>query len=771
MSDSEKSRNSKLANASPRLSGIHLKSAIPGRERWIVEPLAGDPKLALTIETSLQRQPGVLSVKANPLTRSVLLILDSRSGVSHDLIAEWLQRSLSRSQAKLAGPVRPQPSTALPARTLPTAAYWVIAGGILAVPRLVFGVANPVLLGASFVGAAAVMILGVLRYIRSSVLEQRETAGALNRFLEYVRPYRHEFLLAAASSIIRKIVDYAPPIFIGAAVNIVANRPIALFAAIGITSLSSQIIVLGITAWVVYLAESYSEYSYKARWRMLAQKVQHRIRMDAYEHTQLLQLRYLEDNSTGNLTSILNDNINQLQLFLDDGFNSILEIATNVVVIVVLFAVLAPQVAWIGLTPIPFVGWLAVRYHKRTGPIYREVQEQAGAINRLLVNNLSGVTTIRSFGTEGHELERLRALSEDYVATNQGAIILFAAFEPTVRLPIQTAFASLIISGGRSVLNGSISGGAFASILFLLPRFLFPFAYFGQTIDRYQRAMSAVRRIFRLMDSPIGPPGGNLALPAAAVRGDIAFENVYFSYREGMPVLRNFNLTIKGGQTVGIVGATGSGKTTVIKLLLHFYDPSKGSITIDEHDIRHLRSRDLRRVIGFVSQDVFLFDGTIRENIAYGTPDSNFADIVNAAHLAEATGFIGKLPEKYDTIIGERGLKLSGGQRQRISLARALVKNPPILILDEATSSLDNETEAAIQRSLAHITQDRTTIVIAHRLSTIRNADSIIVIGRDGRVIETGRHEELVSNEGFYSALWKVQTGEALSSDQIGNHN
>jgi ATP-binding cassette subfamily B protein len=273
--------------------------------------------------------------------------------------------------------------------------------------------------------------------------------------------------------------------------------------------------------------------------------------------------------------------------------------------------------------------------------------------------------------------------------------------------------------------------------------------------------MASTNRVFDLLDTDARIPNGSLALHTDQVRGEVVFDHVNFEYqsREGQPVIHDLSLVIPAGETAAIVGATGSGKTTLVKLLLRFYDVQRGRITLDGYDIRQLELSDLRRAIGFVSQDVFLFHGTVRENIAYGSFDAGMEQIIEAAKIAEAHEFIAALPEGYETIVGERGQKLSGGQRQRISIARAVLKDPPVLILDEATSSVDNETEAAIQRSMERIAIGRTTIVIAHRLSTVRKADRIFVL-ENGWLREKGRHQELVTAKGIYAGLWQVQTGE-----------
>ncbi|MBZ0295723.1 MAG: ATP-binding cassette domain-containing protein, partial [Anaerolineae bacterium] len=292
-------------------------------------------------------------------------------------------------------------------------------------------------------------------------------------------------------------------------------------------------------------------------------------------------------------------------------------------------------------------------------------------------------------------------------------------------------------------------------------RLLWPLTSLGETFDLYQRAMASTNRILNLLDVEPQIIDGPQPLPLESVRGKVDFNDVHFHYSNGAQVIKGLSLHVGAGQTAAIVGATGAGKSTIIKLLLRFYDVTDGSITLDGHDLRDLNLRDLRTAIGLVSQDVFLFHGTVRENIAYGTFAASDDDIVRAAKVAEAHDFIMALPDGYDTIVGERGQKLSGGQRQRVSIARAVLKDPPVLVLDEATSSVDNETEAAIQRSLDQIIVGRTTFVIAHRLSTIRNADMIFVLDH-GQLVEQGRHEDLLEQDGIYAALWRVQTGERL---------
>ncbi|HEX6385146.1 MAG TPA: ABC transporter ATP-binding protein [Anaerolineae bacterium] len=598
----------------------------------------------------------------------------------------------------------------------------------------------------------------------------------LLRLLRYARGYRRQIAIASLYSILNKVFDLAPPILIGAAVDAVVAQEDSLIARFGIADATTQLWLLALITVIIWALESLFEYAYAVEWRNLAQTLQHELRLDAYGHVQDLELAYFEDRSTGGLMAILNDDINQLERFLDGGANDLWQVFTTVVVIGGIFVVLVPSVAWLALLPMPFVFWGSIYFQARLAPRYAAVREQVSALNSQLANNLSGIATIKSFTTEHYELERVRQESETYRQRNRSAITLSSAFVPVIRMVIVAGFAAILVFGGRLAIQQQLNVGAYSVLVFMTQRLLWPLTRLGNTLDLYQRAMASTTRVLDLLGTRPQIKDGRQRLPVETVQGEIALENVCFEYSSsngsgpdaGRPVIRNLSFRVPAGQTAALVGPTGSGKTTVIKLLLRFYDVQSGRICLDGHDIRSLRLADLRGAIGLVSQDVFLFHGTVRENIAYGTFDATMDELVVAAKVAEAHDFIVRLPNGYDTIVGERGQKLSGGQRQRLSIARAVLKDPPVLILDEATSAVDNETEAAIQRSMEKITVGRTTIVIAHRLSTVRNADRIFVL-ENGRLREQGRHQELVDRNGIYAALWRVQTGERekVNSDQF----
>jgi ATP-binding cassette, subfamily B, bacterial len=586
----------------------------------------------------------------------------------------------------------------------------------------------------------------------------KPAAHPLPRLLRYAKPYQPQIWDAIFCSILRTLLDLAPPYLIGVAVDVVVERETSLIARFGIQNPRTQLLVLSVLTSATWGLESLSQYTAEKLWRNLAQTLQHELRVDTYNHLQELELAYFEDRSTGILLSILNDDINQLEGFFNSGAQNLIGFFTRVFAVGMSFLLLAPGIGWLAMLPIPFILWGTFAFQSRLAPRYDTVRDRAGIISDRLANNISGIATIKSFTAEAYESDRVFTESESYRRSNKQAIALSVAFQPVLRFLILLGFVLTLYLGGREVLQGRLTVGTYGFMVFIVQDLLWPFTELSEIMDEYQRAMASVRRVMGLLDTAIAIPHGNNSLPIATIARQVQFDHITFAYNERNDILKNLSLQIPAGATIGIVGATGSGKSTLVKLLLRFYEIQSGSILIDDIDIRDLNLFDLRRCIGWVSQDVFLFHGTVAENIAYGSFDASHDEIIHAAKLGQAHEFIEQLPQGYHTIVGERGQKLSGGQRQRIAIARAILKDPPILILDEATSAVDNETEAAIQKSLAMITQNRTTIAIAHRLSTIRNADCIYVM-ESGHLVEAGTHEELLAKNGIYASLWRVQSG------------
>jgi len=581
----------------------------------------------------------------------------------------------------------------------------------------------------------------------------------LLQLIHYSRSHRGTLLLATLFSILNKWFDLAPPFLIAAAVDIAVRRESSIFGYMGITDVPSQLIFLGGLTFVIWALESLFEYIYKILWRNLAQTIEHELRLDAYKHLQHLDMEYFEDRQTGGLMSILNDDINQLERFLDIGANDLIQVTVTAITILTAFFLLSPEVAWMAAVPMPFILIFSIKIQKRLESRYTDVRERVGILNGQLSNNLTGIATIKSYTTEDYEEQRIFKSSSDYRESNRDAIKYSSAFSPLIRMIIVVGFTAMLIFGGLQTLNGHLEIAAYSAMIFLTQRLLWPLTRVGETLDQYQRAMASTTRIMTLLDTQSKISNGKTPLSLTSISGGISFQNVQFGYKGRNSTFTNLTVDIEPGQTIAFVGSTGVGKSTIVKLLLRFYDPQSGKITLDGTDIKDFNLQELRRAIGLVKQDTFIIDGTVRENIAYGKPDIPIYEIIQATKIAEVHSFIETLPNGYDTLVGERGQKLSGGQRQRIAIARAVLKNPPILILDEATSSVDNETEAAIQRSLEKIIIGRTTIIIAHRLSTIRNADKIFVL-ENGEIIEQGNHSELLEDNQVYASLWKVQTGE-----------
>ena len=578
----------------------------------------------------------------------------------------------------------------------------------------------------------------------------------LRRLIKHMSSHRKTVWLASTCSVVNRLFDLAPPVLIGAAVDVVVRGEGSVISSIGIVDVHHQLWFLAAITFLIWGFESLFQYLYGVLWRNLAQTVQHELRLDVYGHIQNLEMGWFLEQSKGNLMAIMNDDVNQLERFLDEGATDLLHVATTVIVISTLFFIIDWRVALFSIAPIPLILWGSFRFQSRIAPRYADVRLKAGNIGTLLENNLTGITTIKSFTGEDKEFERLRITSEDYCESNRSAIKLSASFVPLIRMAILIGFTATLIFGGELTLNGTIEVGEFSILVFMTQRLLWPLTRLGATFDLYQRAMASTNRVLDLLETEVSMKDGDKTL--VDVDGKVNVQSVSFAYPERDSTLEEVNLEIPAGKTVAIVGPTGSGKTTLVRLLLRFYDPSDGSIQIDGIDVREIKLSSLRESIALVSQRVTLFPESVKENIRYGNLDATDEEIENAASIAEAIEFINTLPHGFDTKIGEGGYKLSGGQRQRLSIARAVLKDAPILILDEATSSVDNETEAALQRSLAQISEGRTTLIIAHRLSTIRNADNIFVL-ENGKVIESGTHDDLVLKDKMYKRLWDVQTG------------
>lgn len=585
--------------------------------------------------------------------------------------------------------------------------------------------------------------------------------GPFRRLLGHMGNHRATIRLASFCSVTNKIWDLAPPLLIGLAVDVVVEREDSFLASMGVLDPWNQLILLSVLTFAIWGLESLFEYFYGILWRNLAQTVQHELRLDTFGHVQRQGMGWFDERQKGDILAILNDDINQLERFLDKGANDLLQVSTTVVVVGAVFIAISWQVALFAVLPIPLIVWGSFRYQRSLEPRYAEVRRAAGAMNALLENDLSGMSTIQSFTAEDREIKRVEDLSNVYRESNRQAIRLSAAFTPLIRMAILTGFTATLLLGGWMTLEDELAVGAYSVLVFMTQRLLWPLTRLGETFDLYQRAMASSTRVLDVLTSPTEVKEGSYLPERPEVQSSsIVFKDVDFSYPGRDPVFTRLNLELRSGETVGVVGSTGAGKTTLIRLLLRFAEPTSGTIEWSGKPLHQWSLNRLRSSMALVAQHITLFPTTILENIRYGNPLADDDAVMEAARLAEVADFVEALPASWSTLVGEGGHRLSGGQRQRLAIARAVLKDAPLLILDEATSAVDNETEAALQRSINKISKNRTAVIIAHRLSTVRNADRILVL-EQGEIAEDGPHEALVELGGIYARMWSVQTGES----------
>ncbi|WP_434520879.1 ABC transporter ATP-binding protein [Halorubrum sp. AS12] len=595
-------------------------------------------------------------------------------------------------------------------------------------------------------------------------------------FVEYGRDYAPQVTVGILASVFARLLDLLPPLMLGIALD-------TIFRSGGEAQFDEQIpLVLLPDAWlptaqvdqfwftIAVLAGAFlfgAGFHWVRNWgfNAFAQNIQHDVRTDTYDQMQRLNMDFFSDKQTGEMMSILSNDVNRLERFLNDGMNSVFRLSVMVVGISVLLFWINWQLALVALLPVPVIAGFTYLFIKIIQPKYAEVRSTVGKMNSRLENNLGGIQVIKAANTESYESERVDDVSFDYFDANWDAIETRIKFFPALRVLAGIGFVLTFIIGGLWVFQGppgpftgELSRGMFVVFILYTQRFIWPMAQFGQIINMYQRARASSARIFGLMDEPSKLEEDRDAEELAVDEGDVVYDDVSFGY-DDETIVEDVDFEVEGGETLALVGPTGAGKSTVLKLLLRMYDVDEGEIRIDGQNVSDVTLRSLRRSIGYVGQSSYLFYGTVRENITYGTFDATDEEVREAAEAAEAHDFIENLPDGYDTMVGERGVKLSGGQRQRITIARAVLTDPDILILDEATSDVDTETEMLIQRSLDRLTKDRTTFAIAHRLSTIKDADTILVL-EGGKIAERGTHDELLDNDGLYAHLWGVQAGE-----------
>ena len=569
----------------------------------------------------------------------------------------------------------------------------------------------------------------------------------LKRFFSYYRPYRGLFIIDFSCAVLSGVLELGFPMAVKAFVDILLPQgdwPVILLASIGL--LVVYVVNTGLMAIVTYWGH------------MLGINIETDMRRLAFDHLQKLSFRFFDNQKTGHLVGRLTKDLEEIGEVAHHGPEDLFIAIMTFIGALLLMMSVNVHLALITAAVVPVTAWVTSRYGGRMTQNFRALYGRVGDFNARIEENVGGMRVVQAFANEDHERKLFETDNQNYRTTKLNAYRIMAASTSLSYMSMRLTQMIVMIAGAWFVLKGDLTNGGFVGFLLLVGVFFRPVEKINSVIETYPKGIAGFRRFLELMETAPDIEDAPDAIDAPALRGNISYSNVGFSYSDKRDILRGINLDIKAGETVAFVGPSGAGKTTLCSLLPRFYDVTSGSISIDGIDIRKMKLSSLRSQIGIVQQDVFLFGGTVRENIAYGRLGATEAEIKSAAARAKLDTVIAAMPNGLDTVIGERGVKLSGGQKQRLAIARMFLKNPSILILDEATSALDTETERAIQQSLAELSKGRTTLVIAHRLATIRDASRIVVVDETG-IAETGNHEQLIEAKGPYSRLHAAQFG------------
>lgn len=573
------------------------------------------------------------------------------------------------------------------------------------------------------------------------------------RLLSYLRAYWRWVVVSIVCLLFLTILNLLPPLFQREIIDeVVGNRlldrlPMLILGLVGVYALTR----------LLNFGEQYLRH-------VLGERFILDFRVLLYDYLQRLSISFFEDQQTGEIMSRITNDVNALEDFVTHSVGFLIVDLLRLVGTAIILLVLDWQLALLTLLPVPVLAVAMRLFNTRVRPIYRQIRDRLGDINAELQDNISGIRVIQAFGQERHELDRFTQRSTRYYEERVKGIRHWATFFPAMRFVASMGMAIVLGFGAYRVFSGALTLGGLVAFISYVASFYEPIHRLVQTDNIVQQAIAAGERVFELLDTAPEIEDAPDAAELPAVQGAVVFEGVSFRYGTGEEVLRDVSFQMRPGQVVALVGPSGAGKTSIANLIPRFYDPVSGRVTVEGHDVREVKLASLRRQVAVVLQDTFLFNGTVRDNVIYGKPDASEDEMIAAAKAAYAHEFILNLPQGYETEIGERGVKLSGGQKQRLALARAILTDPRILILDEATSSVDAEAEYLIQQALKKVLEGRTALVIAHRLSTIRHADKIIAL-EDGRIVEVGDHRELLARGGLYSQMYRRQYDLVAASD------
>ena len=570
----------------------------------------------------------------------------------------------------------------------------------------------------------------------------------LIRLVKYARPYWHLLIISGVSLLAITGLNLLGPYLVSKLVAVLTED----FGEAAMKVILNIAVILAATyVFKILFKFLYGYLSHKAAWNLVAD-----MRVRVYDHMQKLSLRFYQDKQTGQLMSRTTNDTATFEMLIA---HALPDLITNILVVIgvtIILFLMNVYLALFTLIPIPFLIYGSWLFSKKIRPNFRTAQSNLAELNATLQDNISGMKEIQIFNQQPREKNRVRKSSDSYSTAILHALKLSAIFHPTVEAVSSMGTVIVVAFGGWMVLGNNLSVSEIVGFLLYLNLFYQPLSTLARVTEDLQLAMAGADRVFEVLDTEPDIKDSPGAVEISKSKGEISFCDVSFGYIESVPVLQNISFTAEPGRMVALVGPTGVGKTTIISLIARFYDPESGKITLDGRDLRDISLSSLRNQISIVLQDIFLFNGSVADNIAYGCKAATKEEIIQAARAARAHTFISELPEGYDTVIGERGVKLSGGQKQRLSIARAVLRNTPILILDEATAAVDVETEAQIQQAIQELAENRTIIVVAHRLSTVKRADQILVI-QDGKIAESGNHMELLSHNGLYRQLYDIQ--------------